>query len=216
MTQKFSPHLQRTNAETAAWGATLIYGNLKDCPDGDLHTLKVLIDDEIDRREQEKQPRPTENRPSSAYCWKPKSDPIHTAQPEQRQNPDWLKEYMETGGVSAQTMSEPERVSDDGLHDVSNLRFYAELFRKHQWQTDVLHWSVFEGTLNQVAERIRTLRAQLADRDNHIATAYAALDGFLGCGCKVSRSIYLFDHIRKLKHQLAEKDAAIARTEGGK
>jgi hypothetical protein len=32
-----------------------------------------------------------------------------------------------------------------------NLRFYAGLFREKKWETDVLHWSVFESTLKEVA-----------------------------------------------------------------
>lgn len=55
MTRKFTPHLQRTNAEKAAWGATLIYGNIKDCPGDDLLMLEIFVHDEIKRREQEKQ-----------------------------------------------------------------------------------------------------------------------------------------------------------------
>ena len=47
--------------------------------------------------------------------------------------------------------------------DVSNLRFYASLFRELQWQTDVLHWSVFEHTLLHIAERIAALTQQLAE-----------------------------------------------------
>lgn len=37
--------------------------------------------------------------------------------------------------------------------DVSNLRFYADLFRRYEWQTDVLHSGVFISTLNGIAGR---------------------------------------------------------------
>ena len=39
--------------------------------------------------------------------------------------------------------------------DVSNLAFYAEMFRQHEWGTVVIHWSVFEATLKEVAARIK-------------------------------------------------------------
>lgn len=38
--------------------------------------------------------------------------------------------------------------------DVSNLRFYSEMFRQHEWSTCVIHWGVFEQTLKEIADRI--------------------------------------------------------------
>lgn len=38
--------------------------------------------------------------------------------------------------------------------DISNLRFYAELFRHWKWETPQLHWTLFETTLRSIADRI--------------------------------------------------------------
>lgn len=38
--------------------------------------------------------------------------------------------------------------------DVSNLRFYASIFREKKWETDVICWNVFEATLNEIADRL--------------------------------------------------------------
>jgi hypothetical protein len=38
--------------------------------------------------------------------------------------------------------------------DIANLRFYAEMFRQHEWSTVVIHWGVFEQTLKEIAGRI--------------------------------------------------------------
>jgi hypothetical protein len=38
--------------------------------------------------------------------------------------------------------------------DISNLRFYAEMFKQHQWSTVAIHWGVFEQTLREIADRI--------------------------------------------------------------
>lgn len=32
--------------------------------------------------------------------------------------------------------------------------FYAERFKQHEWGTVVIHWSVFEATLREIASRI--------------------------------------------------------------
>lgn len=50
--------------------------------------------------------------------------------------------------------------------DISNLRFYAELFREHKWETQWVHWSVFVQTLTEVADRIAGL---VAERDAALA-----------------------------------------------
>lgn len=103
--------------------------------------------------------------------------------------------------------SEPERVSDAELVKEMAGSFFITGGRQYRFnRSDV---DALKSSLKPFARELRTLRAQLADRDNHIATAYAALDDILGCGCKVNRNVYLFDHIRKLKEQLAEKDAGI-------
>jgi len=46
--------------------------------------------------------------------------------------------------------------------DVSNLRFYAQMFNEYKWETDVLHWSVFRGTLEEIASRYENLVRQAA------------------------------------------------------
>jgi len=38
--------------------------------------------------------------------------------------------------------------------DISNLRFYAAMARKFEWQTDIIHWGVVEQTLNEIADRL--------------------------------------------------------------
>lgn len=38
--------------------------------------------------------------------------------------------------------------------DVKNLRFYAECFRQQQWEVACISWTVFEATLNEIADRI--------------------------------------------------------------
>jgi hypothetical protein len=48
--------------------------------------------------------------------------------------------------------------------DVSNLRFYARLFRENHWETDVMHWSVFSSTLDAVADRIAKAEQAVADK----------------------------------------------------
>lgn len=46
--------------------------------------------------------------------------------------------------------------------DVKNLRFYAEMFRQYEWSTDIIHWGVFEQTLNEIAARIAATQADNA------------------------------------------------------
>ena len=38
--------------------------------------------------------------------------------------------------------------------DIKHLRFYADMFREHGWSTVVIHQSVFEHTLREIADRI--------------------------------------------------------------
>jgi hypothetical protein len=69
--------------------------------------------------------------------------------------------------VGAETMSEirKERKTQAEI-DVSNLRFYAEMFKQHEWSTVVIHWGVFEQTLREIAER---LEAAELSRDSALA-----------------------------------------------
>jgi hypothetical protein len=60
--------------------------------------------------------------------------------------------------------------------DVSNLRFYARLFRENHWETDVMHWSVFSSTLDEVAERIAKAEQALAASQARIAELEKALE----------------------------------------
>lgn len=43
-----------------------------------------------------------------------------------------------------------------------NLHFYANLFREKEWGTDIIHWSVFEATLLEVADYIAELERENA------------------------------------------------------
>lgn len=47
--------------------------------------------------------------------------------------------------------------------DIANLRFYARMFREHEWSDTVIHWGVFEQTLNEIAARLETVPALPAD-----------------------------------------------------
>lgn len=57
---------------------------------------------------------------------------------------------------------EVESGATGGSVDIKNLRFYADLFKEHQWQTDILHWTVFEATLKEIAERYAALQSELS------------------------------------------------------
>lgn len=41
--------------------------------------------------------------------------------------------------------------------DISNLRLYARLARENEWPDAIIHWSVFEQTLNEIADRLEAL-----------------------------------------------------------
>ena len=43
--------MQRTPAEKADWGLTLIIGNIHEMRTSDLKTAKIIVDDEIKRRD---------------------------------------------------------------------------------------------------------------------------------------------------------------------
>lgn len=53
-------------------------------------------------------------------------------------------------------LSEPAPSADGRQReiDISNLRFYARMFREYKWETDVLSWTVFEHTLKTIADRL--------------------------------------------------------------
>lgn len=44
--------------------------------------------------------------------------------------------------------------------DASNLRLYARLAKENQWADKVIHWNVFEQTLNAVADRLEAYARQ--------------------------------------------------------
>ena len=50
--------------------------------------------------------------------------------------------------------------------DIKNLLFYAEMFHQHEWGTVVIHWSVFEVTLKEIAGRIDAERAKQEGGNN--------------------------------------------------
>ena len=47
--------------------------------------------------------------------------------------------------------------------DELNLRFYSEMFKQHEWGTDVIHWSVFHATLKEIADRYAALFAEVVE-----------------------------------------------------
>jgi hypothetical protein len=49
--------------------------------------------------------------------------------------------------------------------DISNLRFCAEMFKEHQWETVVTHWTVFEKTLREIADRLNGLNEAVAQNE---------------------------------------------------
>jgi len=68
----------------------------------------------------------------------------------------------ERDSLRKQLEDEHTSVGDSVQHeiDIKNLRFYAEMFRQHEWGTVVIHWSVFEQTLKEIASRMNSLRKQ--------------------------------------------------------
>lgn len=66
------------------------------------------------------------------------------------------------------------RLSQEEI-DVKNLLFYAEMFRQHKWGTVVIHWSVFEATLKEIAGRIDATRGELQRTKDALAAAEKSL-----------------------------------------
>ena len=52
------------------------------------------------------------------------------------------------------TVEQLEKAAEQSRIDVSNLRFYARLFREHKWESPGMCWNVFSHTLDEVAARI--------------------------------------------------------------
>ena len=48
--------------------------------------------------------------------------------------------------------------------DISNLRFYAQMARQFEWQTDIIDWRVIEQTLNEIATRTEEREAENAPK----------------------------------------------------
>ena len=71
-------------------------------------------------------------------------------------------------------MNIPE--TDQNRIDVSNLRFYARLFRENHWETDVMHWSVFSTTLDKVADRIAKAEQTVAELTGALKNALLVAD----------------------------------------
>jgi len=73
--------------------------------------------------------------------------------------------------------------------DVSNLRFYSLLFREKHWETDVLHWTVFAQTLDEIASRVEHDAERMADLqagiDKHIEQCPSCLADVRDCTCKM-------------------------------
>jgi len=94
--------------------------------------------------------------------------------------------------------------------DVSNLRFYAEMFKQHEWSTIVIHWGVFEQTLREIAER---LEASETERDRlRVELQKIAFLVPTVCGYEGNRRFVDIEEIFSVKQRAAEAiDAARAK-----
>jgi hypothetical protein len=68
-------------------------------------------------------------------------------------------------------------MSDIKNYDVRNLRLYASLFRENKWETDALHWNVFEATLNEIADSIARLEDDKQRLDGLLKLAQESFHG---------------------------------------
>lgn len=126
-----------------------------------------------------------------------KSDPIHVpAQPERKvgcENDDGtlnIHPESETCEVCRQPATEPERMSDEWLD---------EMFENHRGCAPgdcSLNEEISSADAMNLIRELRTLRAQLAEKEQYAVNAKAALEAEFA------------NHI-KTRTQLAEKDAAI-------
>ena len=64
-----------------------------------------------------------------------------------------LRNQLDTARQQLAAWQNPH-IETQRLIDIKNLRFYAEMFRQHEWSTVVIHWGVFEQTLKEIADRI--------------------------------------------------------------
>ncbi len=71
----------------------------------------------------------------------------------QRDCPACQRQALAAKGFNADIKHESPKKKQRAI-DISNLRFYGSLFRKHKWDTDVIGWGVFEVTLNEIADRL--------------------------------------------------------------
>lgn len=94
----------------------------------------------------------------------------------------WPMSKRTTPMANKQMVPIPEDLKQRRI-DVSNLRFYSLMFREHKWETDVIHWTVFVQTLDEIASRIENQEANLA----HLESANKALSTVL------ERSITMID-----------------------
>jgi hypothetical protein len=69
----------------------------------------------------------------------------------------WAREDLKPAQPSRPVEAAPKQ---RGI-DISNLRFYADMSRQHEWGTDVIHWGVIEQTLREIANRLSAVPAPL-------------------------------------------------------
>jgi len=63
--------------------------------------------------------------------------------------------FVGKDGVYSDKGDGPRKISQTQAElDVKNLRFYADMFQEHHWQTAWIHWSVFAQTLREIAARL--------------------------------------------------------------
>lgn len=71
---------------------------------------------------------------------------------------DPCQAHLEWKEAEVTTLSRRLQLAEDPSHDmtvtIKNLRFYADMARQFKWQTDVIHSSVIEVTLREIADRL--------------------------------------------------------------
>ena len=85
--------------------------------------------------------------------------------PSVEEKDDWhdaLRDQAKAEDLAAIAERVAEREAEQRRLDIANLRLYAGLFRQYGWGTDVVHWSVFEQTLEAVAQRLERQQQQEA------------------------------------------------------
>src|SRR5690348_6045700 len=79
--------------------------------------------------------------------------------------------------MTAQKQERPlsERTSQHEI-DARNLEFYARCFAEEKWEVRGMSWTVYEQTLRETAQRIRTLEQQLSASREEVKQLQCAID----------------------------------------